>query len=405
MKRIVLFRNGSAVDGKVILVKGQLDNILAAASKKLGFTAKKLFTAQGGLIDDVDLIRDDDVIYVSDGEQFISTAVQSNGFLDLPIQKQDQAVQVARKTCNKSEWVTLNVGGILFATTRGTLTSTDPDSMLARMFSSDEECGWSSSVDSSGAYLIDRSPRYFEPILNFLRHGRLILDKNINPEGVLEEAKFFGITSVIDDLEEIIESSKPADDNTAITRRELVLRLLSTPTTSELRCQGVNFAGADLSKLDLRFVNFKYSNMRNANLSGANLSNCNFERADLTKAKFNSANLQSVKMLCAILEHASLKGCNFEDPAGSRANMEGAIMKNVDLEGSHMAGVNLRVANLKNANLQNCALRGADLAGADLENCDLSGCDLQEANLRGANLKGAAFELIVNPLHMAQTVR
>lgn len=45
----------------------------------------------------------------------------------------------------------------------------------------------------------------------------------------------------------------------------------------------------------------------------------------------------------------------------------GALMKNVDLEGSHMAGVNLRVATLKNANLQNCDLRGAVLAGADLE--------------------------------------
>ena len=42
-------------------------------------------------------------------------------------------------------------------------------------------------------------------------------------------------------------------------------------------------------------------------------------------------------------------------------------MKNVDLEGSHMAGVNLRVATLKNANLQNCDLRGAVLAGTDLE--------------------------------------
>ena len=67
-------------------------------------------------------------------------------------------------------------------------------------------------------------------------------------------------------------------------------------------------------------------------------------------------------------------------------------------------GVNLRVATLKNANLQNCDLRTAVLAGADLENCDLSGCDLHEANLRGANLKGAAFELMLNPLHMSQTV-
>ena len=37
--------------------------------------------------------------------------------------------------------------------------------------------------DKNGAYLIDRSPTYFEPLLNFLRHGQLIIDTNINPAG------------------------------------------------------------------------------------------------------------------------------------------------------------------------------------------------------------------------------
>lgn len=43
---------------------------------------------------------------------------------------------------------------------------------------------WCSTVDENGAYLIDRSPNYFEPILNYLRHGQLILDKNVNAEGL-----------------------------------------------------------------------------------------------------------------------------------------------------------------------------------------------------------------------------
>jgi hypothetical protein len=42
-----------------------------------------------------------------------------------------------------------------------------------------------SNVDKNGAYLIDRSPTYFEPILNYLRNGQLIFDNNVNPEGRL----------------------------------------------------------------------------------------------------------------------------------------------------------------------------------------------------------------------------
>lgn len=50
--------------------------------------------------------------------------------------------------------------------------------MLARMFDSDSN--WDHPKDSSGAILIDRSPEYFHPILNFLRTGELIIDPGIN---------------------------------------------------------------------------------------------------------------------------------------------------------------------------------------------------------------------------------
>lgn len=413
MKRFLIFRNGCSTDGKIVGVSdaGKLDSVLAEAAKKLEINARVLYNHIGAVLDDASLIRDDDIYYVSEGEPFRSP-LKPTAVPPVTVDDNNDRTSAKGHTRNLSsgttpctEWITLNVGGKDFTTTRSTLTQQDPDSMLARMFSGEKCVSWQSSVDETGAYLIDRSPHYFEPIINYLRHGRIVLDKGMSAEGVLEEAKFYGFRSMIDHLEEYIEKNQKADDNTPITRRELVLRLLATPTDKELRCQGMDFTGANLSKLDLRYINFKYAILKNSNLAGANLSYCNFERADLSHTKMDSANLLGAKMLCANLEGASLRGCNFEDPAGSRANMEGALMKNVDLEGSHMAGVNLRVATLKNANLQNCDLRGAVLAGSDLENCDLSGCDLQEANLRGANLKGAAFELMLNPLHMAQTVR
>jgi hypothetical protein len=61
----------------------------------------------------------------------------------------------------------------------------DPNSMLARLVSNDSDL---LSDKIEGAYLIDRDARYFATVLNFLRHGKLILDAGLAPEGVLEEA-------------------------------------------------------------------------------------------------------------------------------------------------------------------------------------------------------------------------
>uniref|UniRef100_A0A8C7DJF5 Potassium channel tetramerization domain containing 9a n=1 Tax=Oncorhynchus kisutch TaxID=8019 RepID=A0A8C7DJF5_ONCKI len=177
MRRVTLFVNGTSKNGKVVAVYGTLADLLSVASNKLGIKACNLYNGKGGLIDDIALIRDDDVLYVSEGDPFVDPQIDVRTTDGLPRAHTD--------------WLTLNIGGRLFTTTRSTLVSKEPESMLARMFR--EKDVWGNKQDERGAYLIDRSPEYFEPILNYLRHGQLIINEGINLLGKYGDSFCFSV--------------------------------------------------------------------------------------------------------------------------------------------------------------------------------------------------------------------
>ncbi|XP_034053116.1 BTB/POZ domain-containing protein KCTD5 isoform X3 [Gymnodraco acuticeps] len=101
---------------------------------------------------------------------------------------------------NNGKWVRLNVGGTVFLTTRHTLLK-EQTSFLYRLC---QQQDLHSDTDDSGAYVIDRDPTYFGPILNYLRHGKLVYNKELAEEGVLEEAEFYNITPLIKLIKERI---------------------------------------------------------------------------------------------------------------------------------------------------------------------------------------------------------
>ncbi|ODN01855.1 BTB/POZ domain-containing protein KCTD5 [Orchesella cincta] len=110
------------------------------------------------------------------------------------------------------QWVRLNVGGTHFLTTKTTLTR-DPKSFLCRLIQDDTDL--ISNKDETGAYLIDRDPTYFGPVLNYLRHGKLVINKDLAEEGVLEEAEFYNVTDLIKLVKERIHrrDSRAPNDN------------------------------------------------------------------------------------------------------------------------------------------------------------------------------------------------
>jgi uncharacterized protein YjbI with pentapeptide repeats len=209
------------------------------------------------------------------------------------------------------------------------------------MFSSD----WSSGLakDDSGAYLIDRSPDFFEPVLNYLRTGQITINPNINVEGVFLEAKYFNIASMIEPLSKMVEMSKRD-----ITRKEFVTLLLTAPSNSALRCQGLNLSGLDLSRLDLSNVNFKFCDLRYCDMS-----HCNLDGADLSKANLSHAILRGASM-CGIIAsgadftRADLRGVDFEDPAGRRSNLGSCNFEEAILEDANLSSANCRAAKYAN---------------------------------------------------------
>ncbi|XP_026114294.1 BTB/POZ domain-containing protein KCTD5-like isoform X1 [Carassius auratus] len=120
-----------------------------------------------------------------------------------------------------SKWVRLNVGGTYFLTTRQTLCR-DPKSFLFRLCQAEPDLD--SDKDESGAYLIDRDPIYFGPVLNYLRHGKLVLNKNLTEEGALEEAEFYNITSLIKLIKEKINEREGKRTHTPVKHVYRVLQ-------------------------------------------------------------------------------------------------------------------------------------------------------------------------------------
>jgi len=176
--------------------------------------------------------------------------------------------------------VRLNVGGIKFETTVATL-SKHADTYFSAAFSGRHAV----DLDAEGCYFIDRDGTHFNAILNFLRTGRLrVPSSSDEASALMDEVEYYMLTGPV---EEAMGSKPRGARAPEYTRKEVWI----------LRQRGVTyFRGCIFSGLDLSYVGFQ-----GCDLQGADFRGCDLSYADLSDSN-----------LC-------------------RANLDGAIVKDIDL--------------------------------------------------------------------------
>lgn len=132
-----------------------------------------------------------------------------------------------------AEWVRLNIGGQYFVTTKTTLCR-NAHSFFFKLLQDDPSVGLVTDKDETGAYLIDRDPQYFAPILNYLRHGKLVIENNLQEEGVLEEAEFYNLHELIHLVKERIRDRDDRRNSQNVKRVYRVIQFKETEITQML---------------------------------------------------------------------------------------------------------------------------------------------------------------------------
>lgn len=149
--------------------------------------------------------------------------------------------------------VKLNVGGVLYTTTKATL-SRFPSSMLGAMFNG----SFPTTRDENGAFFIDRDGLLFQHVLNFLRSSQLAL-----PEGFLlidqlsVEADFYQVEPLIQAITDFKRRKQQQSRQTGCLLEVIEVRTGSTATmpTNNSRVKTIVSGRSDvISHLPPQFI-------------------------------------------------------------------------------------------------------------------------------------------------------
>jgi len=296
----------------------------------------------------------------------------------------EQGAAKCDSSLNK-DWIAIKMDDRVFVVMRSTLLWAK-DTMFSALFAEegdDEENGPCSGGPKNffvvrdpthplKPFLFDRNPRYFEPVLNYLRTGELILDPGVNPQGVLVEAQYFGVQAVVDQLESSLQQGRSQKGSLSCSRAELEKALMTTKGQGGLlRLQGLNFEGFDFSNMDLSGLNFSKSNLscasfKGATLDGASLKGCVADEADFTSCSCYKTDFSDCDLTDAIFESSNCSHAEFRRAKCHGAKFICANLVHIQLQGADLTNADLTGARLNGAQLDGACLTGADRSGTSL---------------------------------------
>ncbi|XP_072050111.1 BTB/POZ domain-containing protein KCTD6-like [Amphiura filiformis] len=189
-----------------------------------------------------------------------------------------------------AEIVKLNVGGVIYTTSRSTLTKY-PNSMLGTMFSG----RLPTTKDEHGNYWIDANGQTFGYVLEFLRRGCLMVPDHFQDFEILEkEADFYQINELTQSVKSKRYRNQPGipDDSENVQYLAVQVKLIKDkPYHSRVQICGPSDA---ISQLSLRFSAPEYKAMQGMN-------NINSGQQKLTIASYSECHLPLIALKVEIL--------------------------------------------------------------------------------------------------------
>lgn len=267
-----------------------------------------------------------------------------------------------------SGYIKLNVGGVEYTTSCGTL-ARYPSSMLESLVSGRFEV----KRLEDGSVFIDRDGRLFGIILNALRTGTLSVPPGFQDfEALAREIEFYQLPFKVPRARGAWADFSRAD----------FCHLLAESKPRPRFFVGMRFCGLDLS--GLRFIghnklapnpngfsvcfsgcDFSGCTLEGSRFEEVDLTNCSFQHADLTSCIFITCDLSRSDFTKAVLKKATLRKCVLVEAKLIRANLTEAECMESNFTKCNFHSAKLQRTNLTNANLSNTIMSETDTSTAN----------------------------------------